>query len=280
MRSSCLPLAMLALLAVVHVGCGGDNAQNFSDCGNGRIDDGEGCDDGNLDDHDACNSACQPASCGDGVVHTGTEECDGRDLANQTCEPMGLTGSPACDSSCRFDFSACGPPPTATLPATATATPAPSTPTPTATPGSQCGDGLLSQDESCDSCSADCTPHPCEAVSGDAKVDVNLHLPSADQVNSITVMLAYRTSIIGLPSTMLQARFTPAQMVVVRPTDQGYAVDTRVARTQGGVPTGLIFTVSFDRCAGAAAPTGSDFACTVTQCGALSGCTCTVDVRP
>ncbi|MCA9713662.1 MAG: hypothetical protein H6713_21840 [Myxococcales bacterium] len=46
-------------------------------CGNGQVEEGEGCDDGpaNADDA-ACTSACQPASCGDGLVHAGVEACD------------------------------------------------------------------------------------------------------------------------------------------------------------------------------------------------------------
>jgi cysteine-rich repeat protein len=34
------------------------------------------CDDGNDIDTDACTNACEPATCGDGIVHEGVEECD------------------------------------------------------------------------------------------------------------------------------------------------------------------------------------------------------------
>ena len=47
-------------------------------CGNGQVDPGEGCDDGiggNADDQ-ACLVDCQPASCGDGKLWAGVEECD------------------------------------------------------------------------------------------------------------------------------------------------------------------------------------------------------------
>lgn len=37
---------------------------------------GEQCDDGLLTNTDACLDTCQPASCGDGFVHAGVEECD------------------------------------------------------------------------------------------------------------------------------------------------------------------------------------------------------------
>jgi cysteine-rich repeat protein len=45
-------------------------------CGDGKVDPGEGCDDGDLDATDECTAACQPAACGDGIVHAGVEGCD------------------------------------------------------------------------------------------------------------------------------------------------------------------------------------------------------------
>jgi cysteine-rich repeat protein len=68
-------------------------------CGDGRLDPGEQCDDGNDDDADACRTDCRPASCGDGVVQRGVEECDdGR--ANHPSEPT------ACRPDCHEP--ACG----------------------------------------------------------------------------------------------------------------------------------------------------------------------------
>jgi len=46
------------------------------ECGNGIIETGEDCDDGNTDETDDCLNDCSDASCGDGHVHTGVEECD------------------------------------------------------------------------------------------------------------------------------------------------------------------------------------------------------------
>jgi len=48
-------------------------------CGDGVVEGDEECDDGNLADDDACLSNCDLASCGDGVVRSGVEECDGSD---------------------------------------------------------------------------------------------------------------------------------------------------------------------------------------------------------
>ncbi|MFY0532320.1 fibrinogen-like YCDxxxxGGGW domain-containing protein [Nannocystis pusilla] len=49
-------------------------------CGDGHVQDGvEQCDDGNADNSDACLATCQTATCGDGEVQAGVEECDDAD---------------------------------------------------------------------------------------------------------------------------------------------------------------------------------------------------------
>lgn len=45
-------------------------------CGDGREQEGEECDDGNDDDTDACVEGCATATCGDGFLREGVEECD------------------------------------------------------------------------------------------------------------------------------------------------------------------------------------------------------------
>lgn len=45
-------------------------------CGNGIVDFGEACDDGNVSNQDGCINTCEIASCGDGFVRSGIEECD------------------------------------------------------------------------------------------------------------------------------------------------------------------------------------------------------------
>ncbi|MBU1244590.1 hypothetical protein KKD52_00705 [Myxococcota bacterium] len=47
--------------------------------------------------------------CGDGEIFEGHEDCEGDDLAGQTCEIMGLrAGTLACQANCSFDLSGCG----------------------------------------------------------------------------------------------------------------------------------------------------------------------------
>ena len=102
-------------------------------CGDGAVDPGEECDDGNADNTDACLDTCKAASCGDGFLQTGVEDCDeggmnndntgpcktdctacpcqGNDVMGTTCAdlPMYTCGELAC-AGCEFDTSGCGAP--------------------------------------------------------------------------------------------------------------------------------------------------------------------------
>ncbi|SFF32507.1 Myxococcus cysteine-rich repeat-containing protein [Nannocystis exedens] len=62
-------------------------------CGNGAREGDEACDDGNDVDADACTNSCKMATCGDGIVWVGEEQCDdGPDngpgkACNEMCQP-------------------------------------------------------------------------------------------------------------------------------------------------------------------------------------------------
>jgi cysteine-rich repeat protein len=267
---------LLCALACAAFGaaCGGGGAQHFATCGNGHLDVGERCDDGNTDEHDACTSACQPARCGDGVAQTGVEACDGRDLLGATCADVGQFGLPACSRQCGLDYSVC-----VEQPPTPTAPPPPPSPTPTATAApAACGDGLLSADETCSGCPADCTAQPC-AASGDlAVVSVSLQLPV--QASQISFALFYRTSTVSLPQppSGRVSSLTTASIPLRANVVDGYRV-TVVSPGGQKIDSGPFAAVRFDRCAAAPAPTAQDFVCRVTVCkagdgSALSGCAC------
>jgi len=68
-------------------------------CPNNFLDPGEECDDGNIFNNDSCVGSCQNATCGDGFVWTGLEECD-NGAANNNVTP----------DACRLDCTnaACG----------------------------------------------------------------------------------------------------------------------------------------------------------------------------
>lgn len=194
-----------------------------------------------------------------------------------------------------FPPSGCGPPeftptsglPTATAPPpTPTATSPANTPTrtQTQTPSGVCGDGLLSGAETCQSCAADCTIGPCTVPSPAPTVTfrVNWTSPFGVDASSTTVVVAYRDTLVSLPGSGT----TPGTRVTLRPAnsivsvnDLDYALRVVVTKS-GAIAPGRLFHVNFDRCGSAAAPTVSDFACTVTGCassfGDVTGCTCQV----
>ncbi|HEV8320826.1 MAG TPA: hypothetical protein VG389_04380, partial [Myxococcota bacterium] len=98
-------------------------------CGDGNLDAGETCDGSNVGGADCVSigqgfvggtlgcapdclsydtSTCTaPPGCGDGAV-VPPEQCDGVDLAGQTCETQGLDGGTlGCTGGCVFDLSGC-----------------------------------------------------------------------------------------------------------------------------------------------------------------------------
>jgi cysteine-rich repeat protein len=75
-------------------------------CGDAIKDTGEACDDGNTSDSDACLSTCVAASCGDGFIREGVEQCEPPGTANclENCQVRttgggGGGGSPVSSSS-------------------------------------------------------------------------------------------------------------------------------------------------------------------------------------
>jgi MYXO-CTERM domain-containing protein len=140
----------------------------FAVCGDNTLNvtAGEACDDGNTSNDDACPSGmgggCQPASCGDGFVYTGMEDCDDggestacdADCTDAVCgdATFNPTSGEECDDGNMLDNDVC-------VGMCALAF---------------CGDGFLfTTIEECDdggetaTCDADCTP----ALCGDGAVN-------------------------------------------------------------------------------------------------------------
>lgn len=114
-----------------------DCAQLGATCGDGAMEPGcEECDDGNVLNEDGCDSNCTFPRCGNGVTTSG-EECDDGNLADDD----------GCDSNCTV--TACG--------------------NDIRTTGEVCDDDNVSNG---DGCSATCTPEPGELTpSGKGKAD-------------------------------------------------------------------------------------------------------------
>ncbi|XP_028835937.1 acetylcholinesterase collagenic tail peptide isoform X1 [Denticeps clupeoides] len=79
-------------------------------CGDGIVQplSGEECDDGNKVVTDSCVK-CKHAYCGDGYLHRGAEECDGKDFGYQTCKSYlpGSYGNLKCTAQCFIDSTNC-----------------------------------------------------------------------------------------------------------------------------------------------------------------------------
>lgn len=107
---------------------GGQTDPNDRDdtlCGNGQLDGDEECEGSDAMGMTCADInagvgelSCNPATCtfdasacgacGDGIVQSPREECDGDDLADATCEALGYTGGAVgCAANCQLDISAC-----------------------------------------------------------------------------------------------------------------------------------------------------------------------------
>ena len=127
-----------------------------SGCGNGLVDAGEECDDANVDNTDSCLNSCVSAVCGDGFIQRGTEECD---LGGGLNQDDGACTSTCQQAVCGDGFVQAGVE-TCDEGAANTDTWSVEERCNTTCDGSNafCGDGLTSEDETCD---GDC-PSTCD----------------------------------------------------------------------------------------------------------------------
>ncbi len=165
----------------------GPGQQGFL-CGNGEVDPGETCDDGKANSpNGACTDVCQKATCGDGRVETGVEECD-----NGQGPHCG--GGPRIGLSCATDMD-CPPAPCGPTPSCVSDGRNFDSPTCKATcKAARCGDGEHDPGEQCDDgasngtpgdgCSATCELAPVSCPAG-GTIDVSVTLvPNRDTFSS------------------------------------------------------------------------------------------------
>jgi hypothetical protein len=84
------------------------NKPGVENCNNGLDDDGDTFTD--CDDAECINAVncVVPGACGDNVKNQGVEQCDGVDLAAQSCITQGFaSGTLSCNADCTFNTSAC-----------------------------------------------------------------------------------------------------------------------------------------------------------------------------
>jgi len=193
--------------------------------------------------------------------------------------------------------------PTPTVTFTATAAPAA---TPTARPA-VCGNGVLENGETCAKCAADCKVKSCTPTSTVATFFVAFEPAPTTSATSVTALVGYNSAVVSVPGkgtgscnagsnngkacnggadcpggqcVQPKSRVKnapPASFIAANDFD--YALSVVVTRSSQIAP-GRIFSVDFDTCQGAAAPTLLNFGCTVTGCassfGPIDGCSCTV----
>jgi hypothetical protein len=225
-----------------------------------------------------------------GITATATSTAtDSVPTSTVTAEPSPSTATPSPTVTAQ-------PGETDTPSPSATSTAAPPTPsattggatatfTATATPssGAQCGNHVLEPGETCEGCPTDCAVQACTGGSPTVVVTVDLVPPLGEQPTTATVLVGYDNAVIALPGSgsvpsVRQRIIPPAPLPQsFGVNDLDYAVRVVVSRN---MPLGRLVTATFDRCQGAPAPVGADFACTVEGCAAggapVTGCSCTV----
>ena len=121
-----LPFSIITIFAGL-IGCD-TPAKTVSACGDGFIDPAEECDGANLEGQTCqslghynltgtlgCLATCEydradcGGRCGDGVIEGERgEQCEGTNLAGETCEGLGFSGDGlSCDGACHFNTSTC-----------------------------------------------------------------------------------------------------------------------------------------------------------------------------
>jgi hypothetical protein len=127
----------------------------------------------------------------------------------------------------------------------------------------------------------------CEPSTQRQRVAVALVVPESQAVISAVLVLKYDPALLRLPENgggkAVRARLTArANGAMLTPNSDGNALRIVAARA-GGLPSGPLADVEFDRCAGAHAPAVADVRCEVASCagagGAIDGCACAVTLR-
>jgi len=166
-----------------------------------------------------------------------------------------------------------------------------------------CGDAIAQAGETCDdgnnyeeigtgpldTCPADCSIGPCDAPFGSQTATVSFDQGSAAVgLTGLTLVVRYNDTKVAIPGSasdaQVNASVTPAGSFSVTPGDTNYALRGVVLDTFfAGVPSGTAFTIDFDTCDGAPAPTAADFSCAVESASdeafaPVTDATCSVSV--
>jgi cysteine-rich repeat protein len=158
--------------------------------------------------------------------------------------------------------------------------------------GETCDDGNNYEDDGTgplDNCPASCVIGPCAAPFGSQTATVSFDQGSAAVgLTGLTVVVRYNDAKVAIPGSGSDANVSgavlPAGSFSITPGDTNYALrGVLIDSFFAGVPSGTAFTIDFDTCNGAPAPTAADFSCAVADAAdenlaAVTDATCTVSV--
>jgi cysteine-rich repeat protein len=168
-----------------------------------------------------------------------------------------------------------------------------------------CGNGVINPGENCDDgnqssndgCPSNCFIAACTPVAGTSRpVTVSFTPPQGIGIAALSLLLDYPEAKVFMPppgpqATIGAANFTPiypqsevltraADLAPAGSTGSGHAV-RGIMVDDSAVPSGPIFTLTFQECSGATPPTSGEFPCTVLDASdaaqnVVSGVTCFV----
>src|ERR1700687_2132658 len=131
----------------------------------------------------------------------------------------------------------------------------------------QCGNHVLEPSETCSDYPVYCTVQPCSPAQPARRISIQFTAPADKEISGMTILLGYNSALVSLPGKggdgSVSARIADQpEQAIVAAKDLDSAPRLRVGRTRP-ISAGALATIQFDSCAGAAAPTAADFACTV-----------------
>jgi len=155
-----------------------------------------------------------------------------------------------------------------------------------------CGNGRIEAGEVCDDgnmvsgdgCSSTCTSLGCTATATTVRLAVNL-VPNGKTVGGFGAFVDYPEAKVSLPGS----GEGPASRVTGQPAGTSVVVNDKdnavrvIVAGNTTLPSGRNFSIDFDRCSGAAAPTSGEFTCSVwsassPQGSEISGVGCTAAI--
>lgn len=200
------------------------------------------CGDGNLDPGEECDNGRQ---CDDGTTDCTGDASTCIGIVNEMCEPRNGDG---CQANCKLPF--CGDSIVDNL-----------------TEGETCDDG--NNDEGFDdTCPADCRVESCTPSGSRLLADIEFTTDTQDLlIGALEIFLRYPDGVVSIPGSnnsppVLQRVTSPSFSITPNDVDFG-VTGVLFDQTFLGVEPGTAFTIDFDTCEGAAAPSSDDFTCIV-----------------